>query len=121
MAWYLLWGAILAVTIGCGGTTPEIQLNDGEKDYVTFCAACHEPGQGIGPVLTAEVLDDRVTAARLFAYNRDKMPYSAERTLTDEQYWAITAYLVIRSGFMPVDSIVLGLHTADGVVLQVDD
>lgn len=72
----------------------------GQKAYALYCAACHEAGQGIGPRLTATVLASRGTAARLFAYNRETMPYNAGGLLPDRQYWDITAFLLARETLM---------------------
>lgn len=72
----------------------------GQQAYALYCAACHEAGQGIGPRLTAPVLASRGTAASLFAYNRETMPYNAGGLLPDRQYWDITAFLLARETLM---------------------
>ena len=93
-------GALLLLILATAcqrDTVPEQQAR-GVAAYAAYCQACHEQEDGIGPRLTPAVLATRMTAERLFAYNRDKMPYNAGKLLTDEQYWDITAYLLARSG-----------------------
>ena len=93
-AWVLSLVFFLAA---CNTDTAEEQHIRGAQDYELFCQSCHDQDQGIGPRLTPEVLSTRTTAAHLYSYNREKMPYNAGRLLTDEQYWDITAYLLYRS------------------------
>ena len=88
---------VLCFAAACASDTIPQQQARGETAYVAFCQPCHEQDEGIGPRLTPAVLATRMTAAQLFTYNRDKMPYNAGRTLTDPQYWDITAYLLERS------------------------
>lgn len=76
------------------------QFEMGEKLYTTYCAGCHETDNGIGPKLIAEVVATRVNGQLLYNYNKRNMPYQAGNTLKDEEYWAITAYMLIRDGFL---------------------
>lgn len=96
--WYALATAGLLVLAGCESAAD--QQARGQEAYALYCAACHEAGQGIGPRLTATVLASRGTAARLFAYNRETMPYNAGGLLPDRQYWDITAFLLARETLM---------------------
>lgn len=109
---------ILLITLGaaCRKTTPEQQQAQGEILYQTYCASCHEIDQGIGPRLTKEVLATRVSATALFAYNQKNMPYNAGNTLQEDEYWAITAYLLARAGFMEKRT-VLDAASAEGIRL----
>ncbi len=78
----------------------DAQYLAGETAYRTYCASCHEIDQGIGPRLKKEVLATRMTASSLLTYNRRNMPYQAGNTLSPQQYLDITAYLLVREGFM---------------------
>ena len=68
--------------------------------YTTYCASCHDLDNGIGPKLKPEVIATRVNAQLFFDYNKRNMPYQAGNTLIEEEYWAITAYILMREGFM---------------------
>ncbi len=89
---------LLLLVVACQRDTVPAQQARGAATYAAYCEACHEQNDGIGPRLTPTVLASRMTAERLFAYNRDKMPYNAGRLLTNQQYWDITAFLLARSG-----------------------
>lgn len=96
--------------------TAVAQFEQGETLYRTYCAACHETDNGIGPKLTPEVLATRVNAQLLFNYNQRNMPYEAGNTLKEEEYWAITAFLAIRAGAMDSTN-VLSLENAAEIKL----
>ena len=96
--------------------TPETQLTQGKGLYEAHCASCHEIDQGIGPRLTKQVLATRLSATALFTYNQKNMPYEAGNTLREDEYWAITAYLLNRHGFIE-DDVVLNTETAEGLML----
>ena len=88
----------------CSSDTASQQQARGEAAYIQYCQMCHEPDQeGIGPLLPPAVLASRKTAVQLYDYNRNNMPYNAGRTLTDRQYWDITAFLLWRSGLRTGD------------------
>ena len=97
--------------------TPETQFTQGKGLYEAYCASCHEIDLGIGPRLTKEVLATRVSATALFTYTRKNMPYEAGNTLQEDEYWAITAYLLAQHGFIEND-VVLSSETADGLMLE---
>ena len=80
---------------------------DGEKVYAEKCSACHgEKGQGgiAGQVIGGPpkaTLDGGKTIANfwpaattLFDFIRRAMPYSAPKSLTDQEVYALTAYLL---------------------------
>ena len=97
--------------------TPEAQFTQGKGLYEAYCASCHEIDPGIGPRLTKKVLATRVSATALFTYTRKNMPYEAGNTLQEDEYWAITAYLLAQHGFIEND-VVLGSETAEGLMLE---
>jgi S-disulfanyl-L-cysteine oxidoreductase SoxD len=80
---------------------------DGEKIYVAKCGACHgDKGEGgiAGRVVGGPpkaTLDGGKTIANfwpaattLFDFIRRAMPYTAPRSLTDQEVYALTAYLL---------------------------
>jgi cytochrome c len=80
---------------------------DGEKIYAEKCAACHgDKGQGgiAGQVIGGPpkaTLDGGKTIANfwpaattLFDFIRRAMPYTAPKSLTDQEVYALTAYLL---------------------------
>ena len=107
-----LAAAAVCLALGCSADTVAEQDARGRAAYVNYCQACHETERGIGPRLTSAVLASRMSTTQLFAYNRDKMPYNAGNTLTDQQYWDITAHLVWRHDLVP-RARPLGNKTAD--------
>jgi mono/diheme cytochrome c family protein len=99
--------AIMLVESGCREQQEAASIDQfkaGEQLYSTYCAHCHEIENGIGPHLTPKVLATRVTAQSLFNYNKRNMPYEAGNTLTEAQYWSVTAYLLIRHGLMEAET-----------------
>ena len=115
------FGLAFLIISGCtdADRTPTVdQFAEGEQLYATYCASCHEIEGGIGPILTSKVLSTRVTARYLYNYNKANMPYEAGNTLQSDQYWSITAYLLIREGFMD-SSVQLSEVTADTMGLGV--
>jgi mono/diheme cytochrome c family protein len=96
--------------------TPEAQVTQGQGLYEAHCASCHEIDRGIGPRLTKQVLATRLSATALFTYTRKNMPYEAGNTLQEDEYWAITAYLLNRHGFLDGE-VVLEPVTAEELML----
>ena len=97
---------LFCVFSGCAEQSAALEIGQheaGEQLYATYCTSCHEVENGIGPILKKEVIATRVTAQSLYNYNKRNMPYQAGNTLTDEEYWAITAYMLSRHGFMTKD------------------
>jgi len=90
--------ALLVLGVGgCGGGRAgsfAAQATSGESHYRESCAGCHQATGGIGPVLSRRVLASYGSAAGLFTYLRTTMPYGAPRTLEEDAYWAIVAFLV---------------------------
>jgi mono/diheme cytochrome c family protein len=113
LGWALL-GIVLSA-IGCADPVADARAQQarGQTAYTTYCASCHEIEQGIGPRLKREVLATRLNAATLLAYNRRNMPYQAGNTLLYEQYVDITAYLLVRGGFLDSSRVFTELTAAD--------
>lgn len=102
---------IPSLLVACGGgakppasagsaapTTLDEQVAVGEKLYVEKCASCHgEKGEGkekapalVGP----KALDDYHNAKEAFGYIKDNMPPEKAGSLSDDEYWHITAFLI---------------------------
>ncbi len=62
--------------------------------------------------LSARVLSSYRTARRLFNYVQLAMPYQAPRTLPEQEYWDVVAFLIVRHA-LAADTVVL---TADVAV-----
>ena len=112
----------ILVCTGCEKSTPspEVdQFHQGMQLYTSYCASCHEIDNGIGPHLKKNVIATRVNGQLLYNYNKRNMPYQAGNTLTEAQYWAITAYLLMRDGFMD-STATLSAQNASEIVLMND-
>lgn len=110
-----------------GTGLPEGQgsVAEGAALYVAQCANCHgQQGEGMGKVYPALVAagpadvaafakDPKVVraignywshATSLFDYIRRAMPLTAPGSLTDDQVYALTAYLLAENGVIPKDA-----------------
>ncbi len=94
----VLWALLLLVTPASGVAQEDQRLQEGKALYLKMCAACHgDDGRGGGwggPDLTPAVL--RRSDGHLFAIIRAGIPGTGMRgttTLTDDEIWAIVAYL----------------------------
>jgi mono/diheme cytochrome c family protein len=78
--------------------TLDDQVSAGEKVYGERCASCHgAKGEGkakapglIGP----KGLDEYHNAKEAFTYIKDMMPPTAPGSLSEDEYWNVTAYLI---------------------------
>ena len=83
----------------------------GAKIYAEKCVACHAEGgkggggPGAGPLVGGEPLTNGIDTAKtianyyayattVFDYIRRAMPYNAPRSLSDQEVYALTAYLL---------------------------
>ena len=89
---------------------------DGQKIFAEKCAACHgEKGEGglaarvIGGPPKATLDGGKVIAnyypyaTTVFDFIRRSMPWSAPRTLTDQEVYALTAYILAANKLIPED------------------
>lgn len=90
---------VLLVVSACTRPNPEVQRALGETVYATYCKSCHE-APGTGPRLTPAILASRLTAARLYTYNQQQMPYEAGGILSNEDYLNVTAWLLYRASLI---------------------
>ena len=92
----------------------------GEELYVTHCAACHgDFGEGLerwpaliggvgslrGPEVRRTVGSYWQHAPTVFDYIRRAMPYAAPQSLTNDDYYAITAYVLQLNELVPPDAV----------------
>lgn len=83
-------------------TAPKMSLDEqvaaGEKVYKDKCAMCHgQKGEGKAkaPALIGKkALDDYRNGKEAFTYIHDNMPPKAPSSLTSDEYWSVTAYLI---------------------------
>jgi len=84
---------------------------EGEKVYVQRCMACHgERGAGahVGPALTAIGKKKQYKlignfwpyATTIFDYTRRAMPWRQPKTLTDNEVYALTAYILANNNII---------------------
>jgi S-disulfanyl-L-cysteine oxidoreductase SoxD len=93
---------------------------EGEKVYATHCAACHgDRGEGRGdfaalvggrgtlsmndPLLT--VGSYWPTATTVFDYIRRAMPYNTPGVLTNDEVYAVTAWILEKNDILPVGTV----------------
>ena len=89
----------------------------GRMIYLTQCAACHgADGQlrgnalvgGAGTLTTSSALKTVGSywpyATTLFDYVKRAMPYGNEKTLSDPQVYAVTAYVLHLNGLLALDA-----------------
>lgn len=110
----VLFGVAACSTGGGGGNDLATQISTGEQVYKDKCAQCHD--QGVGPALTADELATHTNALDLHDYIAQNMPLDAPGSLTSEQYWDVTAYLVDHAGLMQ-GTAVLGADNAGSISL----
>jgi cytochrome c len=94
-------------------------VQDGDKLYAETCAACHgEKGEGkpadrlvggFGTLATSRPVRTVGSfwpyATTLFDYIRRAMPFSAPETLTADQVYAVTAYILYLNNIVPENTI----------------
>jgi cytochrome c len=93
---------------------------EGKKVYDTKCVACHGPDAKGGPVYGAMVggIGSFTTNARvltpgsmypyapiLFDYIRRTMPMDRPQTLTNDEVYALSAYLLSLNGLIPANAV----------------
>ncbi|GIX08773.1 c-type cytochrome [Elioraea sp.] len=113
---------------------------EGEPLYVTHCAACHgDFGEGVDrwPALiggrgslTTETPQRTVgsywpSAPIVFDYIRRAMPYAAPQSLTDDEYYAIVAYVLHLNELLPAEATLdaeglraIRMPNRDGFILE---
>jgi len=92
------------------------QLERGATVYREQCYACHEVESGDGAELSPDVLGSYHHARSLHDYIDLSMPYSDPGSLSTEESWAVTAYLIEDRGLARLDA-PLAADVAEGVRL----
>jgi len=94
-------------------------VGDGRRVYEANCGSCHgENGAGkpadrltggIGTLASGAPMKTVASfwpyATTLFDYIRRAMPYQAPQSLTDDEVYAVTAYLLSVDGIVPPDAV----------------
>ncbi len=113
----MMFGLATILLAACGGSKPDpgLQQSLGSRVYVNYCQSCHEV-PGTGPRLTRAVLASRLTAARLYTYNQQQMPYNAGGVLSDEDYLNVTAWLLKRANLLTPNT-TLSLRNMETILL----
>jgi len=120
VAFVLVSGAVSAPVHSQSETE---QVRTGAKVYAQTCAMCHgDAGQGGAlvkfPIAGAgHQLAKYKTALGLFEYNQMLMPFDDPGKINDEQKWAVTAWLLHRSGLL-APGVMLGRDNAKSIELR---
>jgi mono/diheme cytochrome c family protein len=83
------------------------QVAEGQRLYMENCATCHGEDGRRGAGFQTPIWGQRTqirkfeTAQGLFEYNQMMMPFDDPSRLTDEQKWAIVAFLLANHGAIP--------------------
>jgi mono/diheme cytochrome c family protein len=92
------------------------QLERGAAVYREVCYACHELESGDGETLSPDALASYHDARSLHDYIDLAMPYDEPGSLSVDEYWAVTAYLIADRGLARLDA-PLAADVAEGVRL----
>jgi hypothetical protein len=94
-------------------------VKEGEEVYIAKCAACHgEDGRGQAPLVALVGGQGSLTeskpiktvgsywpyATTLFDYIRRAMPFGQQKSLTDDEIYAVTAYTLFLNGVIDAHS-----------------
>ena len=115
------WDIDVTTPTGRGLPAGRGTVADGQKVYTAKCESCHGPGAKGGPVYGAMVggIGSFTTGKRvltpgsmypyapiLFDYIRRSMPMDSPQTLTANETYAVTAYLLHLNGLLPANGAV---------------
>jgi S-disulfanyl-L-cysteine oxidoreductase SoxD len=89
-------------------------VSAGEQVYLAKCAACHGPTGTEGPrdKLVGEKLPVKTIgsfwpyATTVFDYIRRAQPFDRPGSLTNEEVYAVTAWLLFRNQIIPADQVI---------------
>jgi mono/diheme cytochrome c family protein len=129
--------AILLITTiaACGGPapapTPKPELTEepttaepqqvtaGMQAYDSNCARCHGANlvDGFAPKLSKPTLAKYGTAQELFDYLRQSMPKDNPGSLSEQEYYDVTSYLLFKQDLLEADQVVTS-ETASGITLS---
>ncbi len=94
--------ATTPATTGAGGTS-EQQIAAGQKVYTTDCESCHGTNLegATGPALTPSIVSQYGNAKQLVDFTSQLMPQNAPGSLSQEQYYDVTAFILNKDGLLP--------------------
>lgn len=125
------WNIDIRTSDGKGLPKGKGSVAEGKTLYATQCVACHGEGAKGGPMYGSMVggIGSFKTNARvltpgsmypyapiLFDYIRRTMPMTAPQTLTDDQVYALAAYILNLNGLVP-ESAVMDAESLTKVVM----
>lgn len=121
----ILLGTIWVVrTVSQEQETAHPQVERGRSVYGRDCARCHGPVGGTGqtaPALVSREMAQKLTtfqtAMALFTFLRFAMPQDKPGSLSEEDYWAVLAFILAHNGLLTA-SVSLGPETADSLLLR---
>ena len=106
----VLAGGLLMAAGATGQPALSPQAAEGQRLYAEYCAACHGEDGRRGAAFQTPIWGERTqirkfsTAFGLFEYNQMMMPFDDPTKLTDEQKWAIVAYMLVNHGAIARDA-----------------
>ena len=94
------------------------QVAAGQQVYETQCSRCHGAGlvDGFAAKLSAAALARYGTAQKLFDYLYGAMPKGSPGSLSEQEYFDVSAYMLSRQGLLGSEQI-LGPDTAGSIQL----
>ena len=124
LCWIPLLGFLGACANGqavSNGSTDlvQAQVERGEELYRRHCYSCHEV-EGVSVMLPPRVLASYFSARNLYDYIEMSMPYYEPGSLSPEENWAITAFLIQDRGLAPVEA-PLAAAVGDSTRLSIAD
>jgi S-disulfanyl-L-cysteine oxidoreductase SoxD len=99
-----LAGLAFVAAAATGQPAMSPQIAEGERLYAENCAACHGEDGKRGAGFQTPIWGERTQIGKLndalglFEYNQLMMPFDDQTRLTDEQKWAIIAYMLANHG-----------------------
>lgn len=90
------------------------QVTQGQQVYAQSCQRCHGANLegGSGTALTLVVLSKYQTADRLVGYLSKQMPANRPGSLSEQQYYDVTAFILDRRGFLPAGQVLTPANAA---------
>lgn len=111
-------------TVSQAQETVSSQVEIGRNVYVRECARCHGPIGGPGqtaPALVSREIAQKLTtfqtSGALFTFLRFAMPQDKPGSLSEEDYWAVQAFVLMNNRLLYND-VSLGPETADSPLLR---
>jgi mono/diheme cytochrome c family protein len=99
---------------------PPDQVARGEEVWNNVCAGCHAVGSDnpdAPKLLEPPPIKSFTSAAGMFQYVQESMPYDEPMTLSPEQYWDVVAFILARKG-VSIGETPLGPDNAQSTPVQ---